>query len=138
MSKLIPSLNKIVAFLSGLFSSEPVLMAIARRYTDANGNYIGELYMHEHSAPTYRMIGVSLDSLPLDIMDPMTHTDYERSNFSLDTGHDFLAPMPPNTVRVGSLDPVENDAVRARVARLPRRKMLLTVQNRFIERVLGR
>ena len=119
-------------WLRSLLAPRSVRLAIVRRYCDANGNYIGELYLEE--AGMYGMVGVSLDSLPLDTLG-------ERHWFDvggyLDTGNDFLAPMTPLTVRVGAIDPRDNDTVRAMVARLPRRNMTLVVQNRFIEHALG-
>jgi hypothetical protein len=106
-----------------------------RRYQDANGSYVGELYLYEtvtrrHDMVTgYQMIGASLDTLPLDMVN-------ETTVFALDTGNDFLAPMPPMTVRVGATEPKDNDSVRRMVRKLPRRNMTLIVQNRFIEHVM--
>lgn len=133
-------LTKLYTWLRGLLSREPVRLAIVRRYTDANGAYVGELYVMDNFAGVsgYRMVGASLDTLPLDIMDPVAHCDAERASFLLDTGNDFLAPMPPNTVRVGALDPHENDRTRHLVARLPRRGMGLVVRNGFIQHIMAR
>jgi hypothetical protein len=127
-----------IQWLRNLFSRKPVRLAIVRRYADANGSYVGELYMDQavrrkHDTFTgYAMIGVSLDTLPLDwVDDPATWC-----GFTLDTMNDFLAPMTLYTVRVGALDPQDNDNVRKMVARLPRRNMTLVIQNRFIEHVM--
>jgi len=107
-------------------------MAIVRRYADANGAYVGELYLLGTFAGVlqYSMIGVSLDTLPFTVR--------EVAAFDLDVWHDFLHPMPEGCVRVGAQDPRDNDVVRANVARLAREGAIhLQVQNRFIERVLG-
>jgi hypothetical protein len=108
-------------------------LAIVRRYTDANGSFVGELYLLGSFAGGlgYRMIGVSLDTLPFDCQNG-------APSFDLDTDNDFLSPMPVGCLRVGAQDPRDNDAVRASVARLARTGTIsLQVQNRFIERVLG-
>jgi hypothetical protein len=117
------------AWLKSLFSPQPVRLAITRRYCDANGNYIGELYMGRENKATnvmeYSMIGVSLDSMPADYAGgPMGEL--------LDTRYNFLAFMPKNTIRVGALDPSDNDRVRRMVAELPRRDMSVMVRNSFI------
>jgi len=119
-------MTKLINFIRGLFSRKPVRLAIVRRYQDANGNYVGELYM-ETEKLGYGMIGVSLDSMPLEV-----GTLHNMSSW-LDTYNDFLAYMPENRIRVGSLDPADNDSVRCMVAGLPRKGMTLTVQNGFIE-----
>ena len=124
-------------WLKSLFSRQPVRLAIVRRYQDANGNYVGELYMDQavrrkHDTFTgYAMIGVSLDSLPLDWVDDVC-------GYTLDTKNDFLAPMTHYTIRVGALEPQDNDMVRLMVSRLPRRNMTLKIQNRFIEHVMDK
>lgn len=125
-------LNKLIAFFSG-FSRKPVLLAIARKYTDANGSYVGELYMHGTFAgvDAYRMIGVSLDNLPLDC-----DVALPQLNCVLDTQNDFLAALPEKHIRVGALDPAANDSVRTLIARLPQKRMSVLIQNRFIEHVL--
>jgi hypothetical protein len=125
-------LRRLTDFLRSLLHRGPVRLAIVRRYADANGSYVGELYMEqEHrGVSSYCMIGASLDTLPFDYPLPC------NVGISLDTDNDFLAPMPRDTFRVGALDPAENDKVRCMVAGLPRRNMTLVVQNRFIEHVL--
>ena len=114
-----------------LFDFSPVHLAIVRRYQDANGHNVGELYLELPDKHGYRMVGVSLDSLPLD---------YTGGKLcKLDTSRDFLAlPMPRNTVRVGAVDPDNNDFIRDYVAGLPRWNRSLMVQNRFIEFILER
>ena len=121
-----------------LFSRQPIRLAIVRRYQDANGNYVGELYMEQdisrkHDTLTgYTMIGVSLDTLPI-FADRLDAFHFSEFDWTLDTRNDFLAPMMSNVVRVGSLDPLANDSVRRMIARLPRRNIVMTVQNKFIE-----
>jgi len=114
--------------LRRLFDFSTVRLAIVRKYTDANGAYIGELYLELPDKHGYRMIGVSLDSLPLDYPG--------GKKWRLDTSNDFLAPLPRNVVRVGAVDPGNNDFIRDYVQHLPRWDMSLMVQNRFIEHVL--
>lgn len=132
-------LGRLLDFLRGLLSREPVRLAIVRRYADANGSYVGELYMEQtlrrkHDVLTgYVMIGASLDSFPL-----MQGGVHGGAWGWLDTDNDFLAPMPPGKLRVGSLDPFDNDNVRRMVARMPKRTMTLIIQNRFIEHVMER
>lgn len=123
-------------WLRNLVDPAPVKLAIVRKYQDANGSYVGELYLYDvvtrkHDTITgYQMIGASLDTLPLELGTESTTV------FALDTGNDFLAPMPPMTLRVGSLYPAENDSIRKVIRNLPRRNMTLIVQNRFIEHVM--
>lgn len=126
------------------FSSTPIRLAIVRKYQDANGAYIGELYVHEtvkrqhDTLEGYVMIGASLDTLPLaagEVACPSGPLPMHCYGWTLDLENDFLAPMPEFCVRVGAMTPEENDNVKQRIARLPRRRMLLTVQNRFVEPV---
>jgi hypothetical protein len=128
-------LTKLYTWLRSLFSRAPVRLAIVRRYADANGSYVGELYMEGSfsGVNAYRMIGVSLDTLPLDWRDAP-----EWIGWHLDTTRDFLAWMPHGVVRVGALDPADNDHIRQTVRKLPRRNMTLVIQNRFIEHVLDK
>jgi len=121
-----------LSWLRNLFSRKPVRLAIVRRYADANGSYVGELYMERtvKGISSFDMVGVSLDTCSLDTASILSPR--------IDTANDFLALMPPNTIRVGALQPVENDRVRAMVAKLPRRNMTLVIQNRFIEHVMER
>lgn len=126
-------LTKLYSWLMGLLSRPPARLAIVRRYADANGNYVGELYQYKnygHSG-SYCMVGMSLDSMPIDYLGGLV------GGF-LDTRHDFLALMPKLTIRVGALDPIDNDKIRAMIDGLSRRGMTVIVYNRFIERVLER
>jgi len=105
----------VVAWLRGLlFGRKTWSMAIVRRYADANGSFVGELYLLGTFAGIlqYSMIGVSLDTLPFEA--------HEIQSFDLDVENDFLSPMPGNCVRVGASQPGDNDLVRSHVARLGR------------------
>lgn len=126
----------ILSCIRSWFSRKPIRLAIVRRYQDANGSYVGELYLElqDEKLTGYAMIGASLDTLPLYV-DGLDAFSLAEFGWTLDTRNDFLAPMMPCVVRVGAFTPDENAAVRDRVARLPRRRMLLTIQNRFVEDV---
>ena len=119
--------------LRGLFDSSPIRLAIVRRYIDANGSYVGELYIERafNQASAYCMVGVSLDTLPLELESPL----HFGMGYVLDTHNDFLVLMPPGVVRVGALTPADNDRVRKMVGKLPRHRITLVIQNRFIEKV---
>lgn len=121
-------LDRIIDFIRSLFSRRPVRLAIVRRYQDANYNYVGELYM-EDGHGLFGMIGASLDSFSM--AEGLVHVGIEPH--VLDTENDFLAPMPSNRLRVGSLSPDDNDKVRKMIGRLPRKHMTLAVRNGFIE-----
>jgi hypothetical protein len=127
-------IDRFISLIKRLLGIKPrtYSFAVIRRYTDANGSFVGELYLLGTFAGVlgYSMIGVSLDTLPFDCQNGV-------EGFDLDLEHDFLAPMAPGCVRVGAQDPRDNDAVRARVARLAREGTIsLQVQNRFIEHVM--
>lgn len=134
MFKLIrQSILAIYSYVKAYVSRKTWSMAIVRRYADANGAYVGELYLLGTFAGVlqYSMIGVSLDTLPFEAREVMA--------FSLDTKHDFLVPMPERCVRVGASMPEDNDVVRAHVARLASTgTIVLQVQNRFVEHVMSR
>jgi hypothetical protein len=128
-------INRLLDFLRSLVYRAPVHLAIVRRYQDANGNYVGELYREQtrNGISSYGMVGCSLDSLPFDAFNPSV----DACSYTLDTDRDFLAlPMPPRHIRVGAFDPKDNDAVRRMIGSLPRRRMTVVIQNRFIEHVL--
>jgi hypothetical protein len=114
-----------------LFDFTAVKLAIVRRYPDANGNYIGELYLLDQNVrghDVYMMIGASLDNLPLE---------YKGGRlWNVDTENDFLAYLPPNTLRVGALEPLDNEYVQRRIAHLPYWNRKIIIQNRFIETIL--
>ncbi len=125
-------LKRFLLWLGWLCDFSPVKLAVVRRYRDANGHNVGELYLFEPAMPgrraAFNMIGASLDNLPFDYAGGRM--------WRLDTKHDFLAPMPPDTIRVGAVEPQDNDAVCRRVNRLPRWNMTVILQNRFVEYVL--
>lgn len=125
-------LSRLFAYIGNLFSSSPVRLAVVRRYMDANNSFVGELYLEQRNKhfTGYTMIGASLDTLPLDLGVEQTTV------FALDTKNDFLVPMPSMTLRVGALDPRDNENVQRMIRRLPRYRMTLVVQNRFIEHIL--
>lgn len=105
----------------------PVLLVICRKYLDANGRFVGELYAQQ-SVGGLTMIGVSLDSLALGATEGQP--DY------LDTNNDFLALMPDNVIRVGAMEPLNTLAVRLAVRKMPKKHMRILLQNRFIESVM--
>jgi hypothetical protein len=127
-------MRKLFSFIQRLFTRKrkAYSLAIVRRYCDANGSFIGELYMLGTFAGVlaYQMIGYSLDTLPFDAHTPDT--------FDLDTEHDFLQPMPAGCVRVGDMTPQNNGAVRKHIAKLATEGTLtLQIQNRFVEHVMN-
>ena len=111
-------------WLRGLLDRTPCNLDIVRRYQDAQGHNVGELYRDGVC------IGYSLDSFPLDTVSLLLQYD------TLDLEHEFLVPMLPNRIRVGSMEPTHNDAVREMIARIPRKNIRITFQNRFVEHVL--
>ena len=129
-------LTRLFTWVRNLFSRTPVHLAVVRRYRDANGHFIGELYMYGVFAGvgSYRMVGCSLDSFPLEL----GSLSLGDEPAALDLAHDFLAPMAANRLRVGAAEPKDNEQVRRLIGRLPRRSIRLVIQNRFIEHVLDR
>ena len=129
-------IQKIFDFIRGLFDRSPVHLAIVRRYRDANGHNVGELYKYDTFAGigSYRMIGCSLDSLPLE----MGSLSLGDEPGTLDLLHDFLATMAPNTLRVGAVEPQDNERTKRMIARIPRRNIRLVIQNKFIEHIMER
>lgn len=109
----------LLRWLHELFSRKPIKLVIVRRYQDANGAYVGELYI------SGRMVGASLDTLPLDFSEGKTA-------WHLDTSHDFLAQIRPATVRVGAFEPRDNRSVQRQLGRLSRWRLRLETQNRFM------
>lgn len=110
------------------FHSEPAELAIVRRYLDANGNYVGELYLKHPVTRVSVMIGASLDS----------HEFFIRylEGVTFDYKHDFLEPLPPETIRIGAIDPRDLEQVRNIVADLEGRYIVVEVRNGFIEAVM--
>jgi hypothetical protein len=125
--------DRIISFVKSLFKRKrkAYSLAIVRRYTDANGSFVGELYLLGTFAGVlgFQQIGMSLDTLPFDAKDVTA--------FDLDTEHDFLFPMPEGCVRVGAQDPKDTNAVKKHVAKLATEgRIALQVQNRFVEHVM--
>lgn len=122
-------LLKLRAFFYWLRHPATVHLAVVRRYLDAQKNFIGELYMGEGREA--RMIGVSCDNLPFNAGEsnqPVAAQMCWRK--------DFLAPLEPNTVRVGSQEPATNAAVQHEIALRQYCPFKIVVFNRFIEHIL--
>lgn len=104
-------------------------VTVVRRYADAQGHFIGELY--EGDGRDAKMIGASCDNWPLnaDIKALPMHPRvcYRKS---------FLEPLPDNTLRVGAFEPSLNVIVQEYVAARRFLPLRVTVRNRFIEYVL--
>lgn len=133
IAKLKTLFSQLLVWLYQAARPKTYSMAIVRRYCDANGSFVGELYLLGTFCGVlgYQMIGMSLDTLPFDVR--------EALEFNLDTEQDFLAPMPIGCVRVGAQDPRDTDAVRANVRKLAvEGRIVLQVQNRFVEHVMSR
>lgn len=122
-------LQRIVSWHQSLFDITIVDVVIVRKYLDAKGNYVGELYING------KWTGASLDSLPFS--EPRLGIGQAYKQNILDCENDFLADMPLNTIRVGGLTPQDNEKVRRHVAKFNARNMQITVFNRFIEAVLS-
>jgi len=125
-----------LVWLGNLFRRSLVHLAIVRRYRDANGHYVGELYKYDTFAGVgcYSMIGCSLDAFPLEL----GSLSLGDEPSALDLRHDFLAPMAANTLRVGAATPEDNERIKRTIARIPRKNIRLVIQNKFIEHVLER
>src|ERR1035437_10274068 len=106
-------------WLRGLFNHELVMLTIVRRYQDAQGHNVGELYKYEYDTvrdmAVYRLIGCSLDSFSICI----NEASLLDASHALDLTHDFLAPMMLDTLRVGAMVPADNDNVRRMIGRIP-------------------
>jgi hypothetical protein len=128
---MLERLYSLICRIRNFFSSEFITLTIVRRYQDAQGHNVGELYMYSmtHDIGAYRLIGCSLDSFPIDACAVWVED-------ALDLEHDFLAPMSYNTLRVGAAEPADNNNVRTMIGRLPRKNMRVSFQNRFIEHVI--
>src|ERR1019366_10750197 len=101
-------------------------VTVVRRYVDAQGHYIGELY--EGSSREARMIGASCDNGPLDC---------NGRDYRLCCSKSFLDHLPPNTLRVGAMLPKDNAMVQAYVSARRWLPLRVTVLNRFVEHVMG-
>jgi len=118
-------ISRLRAVLYAMLHPGQVELVVVRRYPDAQGRFIGELYLDN------RMIGMSCDTMPFDAMAA------NGSRVSVEFDRDFLAPMAENRLRVGSMEPGENEAVRRRVARMRYCDLRISVMNRFVEHVIG-
>lgn len=116
---------------------EAVHLTIVRRYADAQGNFIGELYERfeyghaTESGAGWRMIGASCDNWPLDA-DVSPIPMHPKVCWS----RSFLEALPQNTLRVGAMEPQDNADVQAYVARRRFLPLRVTVLNRFVEHVM--
>ena len=104
----------------------PFNITVVRRYADAQGHFIGELYQDE------RMIGASCDNWPLNA-DTAALPSRPRVCYS----KSFLDPLPANTLRVGAFEPSLNKIVQEHVALRRFLPLRVTVRTRFVEHVMG-
>lgn len=127
MSRLRTILSRIAAFAYACYNTSPVVMTVIRRYIDAKGNYIGELYLHEMGKPAC-MIGMTCDTFPFEV-------EYVLGPI-IDTDHEFTDPMPMMRMRVGAMTPDENDRIREQISWFKYKDVRVNVQNHFCETVL--
>ena len=122
-------LKAIVYFLCHPF--DIVNLTVVRRYIDAQGHFIGELY--EGDGRDAKMIGASCDNWSLDAdvkpLIGLPRICWRKS---------FLDPLPVNTLRVGALEPRDNAAVQAYIATRQFAVIRVAVLNRFIEFVFDK
>ena len=119
-----------LSFLKALwyFIAHPfviVKLTIIRRYVDAQGHYIGELYEDG------RMIGASCDNWPLD-----TRLHDLLAAPRLCWRHSFLEPLPVSTIRVGGTEPAAHAVIQRHIADRRFCAKKIVVVNRFVEYVL--
>ena len=105
-------------------------LTIVRRYVDAQGHYIGELY--DGDSRDAKMIGMSCDSWPLNA-DITSLPPSPRICWRLS----FLDPLPANTLRVGAMEPRDNAKVQEYLAIRRYSIIRVVVLNRFVEHVMG-
>lgn len=105
-------------------------VTVVRRYVDAQGHFIGELY--DGDGRNARMIGYACDNWPLNA-DTAALPMHPRVCYA----KSFLDPLPKNTLRVGAMEPSDNADVQAYVAMRRWCPLRITVLNRFVEHVLG-
>lgn len=98
-------------------------VTVVRRYVDAQGHYIGELYDNK------AMIGASCDNMPIDTKLAIPRLCYTYS---------FLDVMPADTLRVGAMTPQDNASVQAYVSMRRWLPLRVAVLNRFVEHVMER
>jgi hypothetical protein len=105
-------------------------LTVVRRYVDAQGNYIGELY--EGTDRDAKMIGASCDNWPLNADQcPLP------ANPRVCWKEQFTATLPANTLRVGAWEAIDNAKVQAHISIRRFCILRVAVLNRFVERVLG-
>lgn len=119
----------IKAFVYAMFHWSPIQLTVVRRYVDAQKNFIGELY--EGEGRTAKMIGVTCDNLPFDI-----EQLYLIRRPRLCWRREFTEFLPLDTIRVGALEPENNEQVRQYVARRRFCAIRYAVLNRFVEHVM--
>lgn len=115
-------IQRIRALFYALLHRGAVNLTIVRRYADAKGHFIGELYLGN------KMIGMSCDSLPLDVLD--------ASGAILEPLTDFTEPMCASVVRIGGMTPEETAGVRADMALRRYCRIRWAILNRFIEHIM--
>ena len=107
-----------------------VKLTIVRRYVDAQGHYIGELY--EGAGRYSRMIGATCDNMSLNA---------DMATYGVDPficySKSFLDPLPAYTLRVGALEPSFNAIVQEYIALRRFNRVRVIVLNRFVEHVMG-
>lgn len=77
------------------------------------------------------MIGMTCDTMPFN-----AGNEPKPTRCRIEFHRDFTAPMLPDGLRVGSLEPRDNEYVRETVALRQYCTLRVTVLNRFVERVL--
>jgi hypothetical protein len=123
-------LERLESFLRALWfslthPSHVLSLTVSRRYADAQGNYVGELYERG------RMIGASYDNWPLNA-DTMPIPIHPQVCWA----KTFLEPLPKNTLRVGAWVPQDNNDVQAYFAMRRFCPFKIIVLNRFVEHVM--
>lgn len=122
----------IKALFYALFHRDTVHLTVVRRYVDAQKRFIGELY--EGSGRDAWMMGMTCDTMPFSVGDnQLGHTPCR-----LELGADFLAPMMPGGLRVGAMEPMNNETVRQTIALRRYCKLRVVILNRFVEHVMAK
>lgn len=119
----------IKALFFALTHPRPIQLVVLRRYVDAKGHFIGELYMDG------KMIGMSCDSLIYRI-GALPEGIAANICGAVDATHEFTDPMGLNVVRVGGMTPDETLKVRADMRLRRYCRIHWSFHNRFIEHVL--
>lgn len=114
--------------INTLLTYRPILVEIVRKYTDANGAYIGEMYVC-HSANETEFIGVTLDTFPLACK--------RLTGVYPDLYNDFLVPIPDDVFRVGAMHPEDYAKTVRRAKAFNWKNAHIVISNRFIEEILA-